>query len=140
MNADGIFHQMAVHLLQCHLSMEPIIVSVNKHLPPSQGDSSYAKAGALGAQGHPVGDLLAPHFHRTIAINSFGRYTMLGGGDEDNPPIFDTITSVGVKGTLELMTKTYVHDWGVIQNSFPKHLSRRGFTKTEPSFLKDFAY
>jgi len=131
MSADGLYHQMAVHLLQCHLSLEPVIVSMNKHLE--------ASAGARG-EGHPVIDLMRPHFHRTIAINSFGRYTMLGGGDEENPPIFDIITTIGVSGTLDLMEKAYTEEWSLVNNAFPEHLKRRGFTRTEPSFLKDFAY
>jgi len=65
---------------------------------------------------------------------------MLGGDDPNSPPTFDVITSIGVDGTLDLMGKYYVEEWGVVENSFPNHLKSRGFTRTEPSFLKDFAY
>jgi len=146
MSADGLYHQMAVHLLQCHLSMEPIIISANKHLNTSGGcEQTSIGTYDLGTYdgcepGHPVGDLLAPHFHRTIAINSFGRYTMLGGGTEENPPIFDQITSIGVNGTLDLMMHAYTDEWSLTDNSFPRHLERRGFTREEPSMLKDFPY
>jgi arachidonate 5-lipoxygenase len=130
-HADGIYHQMVVHLLQCHLSLEPVIVSMQRHLKHSVGTRHT---------GHAVADLLMPHFHRTIAINSFGRHTMLGGSDPNSPPTFDVITSIGVNGTLGLMQKAYLEEWGMVDNSFPKHLEKRGFTRTEPAFLKDFPY
>jgi len=45
-----------------------------------------------------------------------------------------------VKGTLDLMQKAYVEEWSITGNAFPNHLKSRGFTRTEPAFLRDFAY
>lgn len=68
---------MVSHLLRTHLSMEPIAVASYRQLPTI----------------HPLWKLLAPHIRGIMAINTFGRSTLISEGG-----IADQLLSIGGGG------------------------------------------
>ncbi|XP_067660395.1 polyunsaturated fatty acid lipoxygenase ALOX12-like [Haliotis asinina] len=89
-----------------HLLMEGVDLSTHRHL------SVY----------HPIYKLLAPHLLNTMAINKKGRELLLDGG------IFDSLMSVGVKGSEHLMAKRIVGlvTWHLdVDGTLPEDLKRR---------------
>ena len=106
MHSDALVHEFVQHLGFTHLAIEPIIIAFYRILPPS----------------HPLMLLMKPHFKQTLAINDFGRKTLLKPGG-----IFDTISTVGLKGGLEIMSKAYTSIYNVTKRSVPEQLRERGF-------------
>lgn len=80
--SDAHEHEMVSHLAFTHLVMEPHLVGFRRHFPDD----------------HAMLKLMAPHFRQTLAINSFGRITLLAPGST-----FDNIVSAGLQGSMELM-------------------------------------
>ena len=85
--------------------VEPIIIAFNRQLP----------------EHHPLLKLMKPHFHHTLAINSFGRSSLLKPEDG-----FDIIAATGLNGSLQLMQKVY-QQFHFQERSFPEELKSRGF-------------
>jgi len=103
-SADALYHEVASHLLRTHFVIETFIVSMHRQLHNR----------------HPVHQLLAPHFHATMAINDSARGVMLA----PRGPIDKTI-SLGAAGSIELLKREYA-DWDFSFCDLPIMLERRG--------------
>jgi len=104
-------HEMVSHLGLTHLVMEPIVISTMRNLPKT----------------HTIFKLLYPHTIHTLAINQFGRETLL-----NEEGFFDSITSLGNKGTLKLIEKVWNESYKFSESSFPKQMESRGFKRLHP--------
>jgi hypothetical protein len=107
--ADACYHEVASHLLRTHFVMEAFSVAAHRQLHVR----------------HPVHQLLAPHFHATMAINNSARAKMLGPGG----PIDKTL-SLGCTGSMELLRSEYAQ-WDFSLCDFPKDIKDRGLDDTE---------
>ena len=97
-NADFLYHQFKTHALWCHLSQEPLAVSVMRMLPSC----------------HPVFQLLRPHFRGLLYINHLARGSLVAGGllvgcciSDDNGDVDLTsaagdVTTVGAIGNVKV--------------------------------------
>lgn len=103
-SADALYHEVASHLLRTHMVMETFIVSMHRQMH----------------ERHPVHQLLAPHFHATMAINHSARTVMLAPGG----PIDKTL-SLGAEGSIELLKREYAQ-WDFSLCDLPIMLERRG--------------
>jgi arachidonate 5-lipoxygenase len=112
MEADGLYHEMVQHLCFTHLTVESIIIGLNRQLPAD----------------HPILKFMEPHFYNTIAINDLGRNTLLAA----NSSTFDRILACGVFGGLELMNKAYVNQFNLSLRAIPRELESRGFPQPTP--------
>lgn len=103
--------------LRVHLMVEPIIVSMFRNLSPSD----------------PVYKILLPHVYHTLPINELGRRTLLNPGG-----FFDSLTSMGTNGTIELMYIDYQQKFNFTALAFPVELETRGFERVAyPGTAKD---
>lgn len=102
--ADATYHEVASHLLRTHLVMETFAVATHRHLH----------------ERHPMFQLLAPHFHATMAINNSARDVMLACGG----PIDKTL-SLGAEGSIELLKKEYAN-WDFSLCDLPQDIIDRG--------------
>lgn len=85
-NADGMYSELASHLLRTHLVSETFWIAARRQLSPR----------------HPLLELLTPHFRSTIAINWHARTQLLApGGPVDN------CFSTGYEGSLALIRKAW---------------------------------
>ena len=71
---------------------------------------------------HPIMKLMKPHFRSTLAINTFGRSTLLRPNDA-----FDRIAATGLVGSLQIIQKAY-QSYHFMNKSFPADLESRGLT------------
>lgn len=78
---------MVYHLCETHLALEPTIIATHRAFSDS----------------HPVLRLLRQHFTGTIAINDFGRVTLLS----DMTAQLDQFLAPGLQGSLQLMQKHF---------------------------------
>jgi len=124
-SSDGQMHEMVSHLGLTHLVMEPIVISTMRNLPKT----------------HPIFKVVYPHTIHTLAINQFGRETLLNIGG-----FFDSITSLGNKGTLKLIEKV-CNGYNFTNSSFPEQMESRGFKRKNnsidilPGYLyRDFGF
>ena len=76
MHSDALVHEFVQHLGFTHLAVEPIIIAFYRTLPAD----------------HPILKLMTPHFRQTLAINDFGRATLLKAGG-----VFDSISTIGLQ-------------------------------------------
>eukprot|EP01116_Phalansterium_solitarium_P010465 TRINITY_DN2526_c0_g1_i5.p1 TRINITY_DN2526_c0_g1~~TRINITY_DN2526_c0_g1_i5.p1 ORF type:complete len:1551 (-),score=496.26 TRINITY_DN2526_c0_g1_i5:713-5365(-) len=104
-HADGLISESIEHLLNVHLMLEPLIVAFHRQLSTS----------------HPVYRLVDPHMHQTLAINDFGRSTMIAEGG-----LWDKLFGPGMNGGFELMQAAY-RVYNHSARSFPVELQLRGF-------------
>ena len=65
------------------------------------------------------------HFSR-FKINEFGRRTLLRPGGT-----FDQITSVGARGTFQILAYLVKNGYNFTASNFPEEMARRGFVKIE---------
>jgi hypothetical protein len=65
--------------------------------------------------------LMKPHFRLTLAINTFGRDTLLRPNDA-----FDRISATGLNGSLQIIQKAY-ESFHFMDKAFPAELASRGF-------------
>jgi len=129
-SSDGQVHEMVSHLGSTHLALEPVCIATFR----------------IFDQNHPIFLLLKPHMRQTIAINELGRRTLLNKGG-----FFDSITSLGMVGTLRLMEVAW-KNFRYMERSFPIMSQSRGFPKvpqekiatsddTLPGYLyRDYGY
>ncbi len=114
--ADTMSHELEHHLGRTHLILEPVVIAMHRRL----------------AENHPLHILLAQHFEDTLAINDFGRQTLINpGGFLDQlmaPWLWETLSIV------EQANKTFRFDEMLPR----KDLARRGLDDT--SQIKDFPY
>eukprot|EP01087_Luapelamoeba_hula_P006965 TRINITY_DN1704_c0_g1_i2.p1 TRINITY_DN1704_c0_g1~~TRINITY_DN1704_c0_g1_i2.p1 ORF type:complete len:1532 (-),score=208.78 TRINITY_DN1704_c0_g1_i2:397-4689(-) len=123
MAADGIVHEMVSHLAFTHLAMEPIVIGFHRQL----------------AVDHKIFQLMFPHFRNTLAINNFGRSTLLS----DKDSVFDRIMGCGLVGSLALMQKAYTTRFSLMDRAFDKEMAARGFyevTSAEDDNLPGYYY
>jgi hypothetical protein len=114
--ADATYHEVASHLLRTHMVMETFIVACHRQLH----------------QRLPFFQLLAPHFHATIAINHSARTVMLAPGG----PIDKTL-SLGANGSMKLMAREYAK-WDFSLCDLPVDLANRGVD--DPDALPGYFY
>ena len=105
-NADFAMHQFKAHAMWCHLSQEPIAVSLSRNF----------------SEAHPVWKLLRPHFHGLLGINAAARGTLVAIEPAEKPlshkipgikelalfpTVFGNILSMGAYGNAKLCVKIY---------------------------------
>jgi len=105
--ADAVMHQMLIHLLETHLALEPVVIATHRAL----------------ATDHPLFRLLHPHLKGTIAVNEFGRSTLVS----ELHARVDDLIATGLHGSLHLMTRYYNGPSYRFMESLPRQLKRRGF-------------
>lgn len=110
--ADSVFHQLISHLLETHLALEPVIIATHRAF----------------TQTHPVFRILHQHFSGTIAINEYGRITLVS----DMHANIDDLLVTGLQGALQLMARYYNQSYRFME-TLPTQLSRRGFDVSSPS-------
>jgi len=115
--ADAQVQEAVSHLLCTHLVIETFAVSAHRQL----------------SVGHPVFQLLAPHLHFTMAINSAARTTMLA---PDGP--IDKVMALGREGTLALIAKAWNSDWSFARYDLHADLRARGVD--DPALLPNYHY
>jgi len=114
-SSDAVKHQMVHHLLDTHLAMEPLIIASHRAFAPT----------------HIIYKTLLMHFTGTIAINDFGRDTLLSSMHA----LIDMFLAPGLQGSLQLMQKHYNTSTHFME-TVPAQLRRRGFnleTARDPS-------
>jgi arachidonate 15-lipoxygenase len=114
--ADTMSHELEHHLGRTHLILEPVIIAMHRRL----------------AENHPVHILLSKHFEDTLAINDFGRQTLINpGGFLDQlmaPWLWETLSIV------ENANKDFFFDKMVPR----RDLANRGLLDT--THIRDFPY
>ncbi len=103
-SADATYHEVASHLLRTHFVMETFVVAMHRQLH----------------ERHPIHQLLAPHFHSTLAINHSARFVMLA-----EKKLIDQTLALGAKGSKELLCREY-SNWDFSLTNFEKDLADRG--------------
>lgn len=102
--ADAQYHESSSHLLRTHMVMEPFAVATARQLSTR----------------HPVGALLRPHFHDTMAINHSARTSMLAPGGA-----IDQTMALGAEGSLEAAKRSYA-EWRFDRYDLVTDLRTRG--------------
>ncbi|CAM9653605.1 unnamed protein product [Lampetra planeri] len=114
--ADNQVHQFVSHLGLTHLLLEPFAVALHNHL----------------RGGHPVGQLLHPHFQDTLGINHVARHTLISSV----APLTDATFAVGTAGGMRMVARA-LRSARFVDRSFPVEMERRGFGADG---LDDFYY
>ncbi len=112
--ADNQYHQWLFHLGFAHLAMEPFAIATHNALPVT----------------HPIGKLLAPHFHETIGINFLARETLVS----DVAPFTDRTFSTGTAQALEMFLAAW-KKYDFFERAFPAELASRGFDEAKSDGL-----
>lgn len=113
--ADATQHELITHLCYTHLAMEAIAIATARQLPI----------------GHPLAQLLRPHFHFLLAINSRGNGVLLA---EDGA--IDRLLAPTREASLRLINQAYRER--PFQNyALPLDIQQRG---VESEFLPDYPY
>ncbi|XP_044181127.1 polyunsaturated fatty acid lipoxygenase ALOX15B-like isoform X3 [Acropora millepora] len=116
-NADAQYHRACVLLGYTHLFLEAVSIATHRQLSPS----------------HPVFRLLAPYLRHVIPVNCFEVNELLAPGSW-----IDNTTSLGAKGTVELIAFGW-SEWRMdVQGTLPQDLEERGVL--DPSVLPDYPY
>lgn len=117
--ADNQYHQWVSHLGGAHLAMEPLAIAHHNAF----------------AEGHPIGDILRPHFQDTIGINYLAGETLFS----PTIPFTDRTFSLGTVGGLWLFLKSY-NNWNFENSAFPAQLKARGFDEEASDGVEDYFY
>lgn len=120
--ADNQHHQFVSHLGFAHLAMEVFAIANNNAFP-------------IGADRHPIGKLLEPHFQDTIGINFLARQTLVS----TVAPLTDATFSPGTSNGMKIFAAAY-KDWDIVKNNFPNDLMRRGFDEECSEGLPGYHY
>ncbi|XP_060075399.1 polyunsaturated fatty acid 5-lipoxygenase-like [Ylistrum balloti] len=104
-HADSSFQESFSHLGVTHLLMESVDVVTHQNLAPS----------------HPVFEILAPHFHYLLAINTEARSLLINKNG-----IVDKTLSIGRDGMIEIIRRRLV-EWRMDTDGIlPTDLKKRG--------------
>jgi len=118
--ADCQIHQFGYHLGISHLGNEPVIVSINRKLPPT----------------HALRALLQPHMEDTIGINFGARLALISKAETAvTNHMFALGTDQGRKISSREWQKFDFFDW-----SFPKELEKRGFYRDGRDGLDNYHF
>lgn len=102
--ADTTSHEMTHHLAQTHLVLEPVAIAARRRL----------------ARQHPVGILLEHHLENLLAINDFGRQTLINPGG-----FLDQLMPGWLHETMGIVADGVArYTWGA--QDFHADLDRRG--------------
>jgi hypothetical protein len=107
--AEAQYNEIIIHLFECHLISENIMVASFRQL----GDS------------HPVLQILKPHFIALLQINTFALNEMLARDGAVNKSI-----GPGPIGAAYLISEVF-KTWNFTEKSFKKSLKNRGFLNNE---------
>lgn len=116
--ADWHAHELGSHLTHTHLIEEGIIISSHRYLPET----------------HPVFQLLAPHWLKTLPLNAAARASLI-------PQVIVHINGLPEKGSLQ-MVRTQYETFDFVGGYIPHDLASRGFPPAEldaPKF-HNYAY
>ncbi|MBD2058400.1 lipoxygenase [Oculatella sp. FACHB-28] len=113
--ADMTHHELIDHLCNTHLSMEAFAIATSRQLPV----------------GHPLYQLLRPHFRFLLAINTRGNTLLLA----EDAAIEDLLAPTR-EASVSLINQSY-RQRSFTDGALPYDIARRGL---EPEFLPDFAY
>ncbi|KAF7853808.1 uncharacterized protein EAF02_011798 [Botrytis sinoallii] len=116
--SDWHAHELGSHLTHTHLIEEGIIISSHRHLPET----------------HPVFQLLAPHWLKTLPLNAAARASLI-------PQVIVHINGLPSKGSLQ-MVRTQYETFDFVGGYIPHDLAARGFPLAEldaPKF-HNYAY
>ncbi|TGO20855.1 hypothetical protein BPAE_0261g00120 [Botrytis paeoniae] len=116
--SDWHAHELGSHLTHTHLIEEGIIISSHRHLPET----------------HPVFQLLAPHWLKTLPLNAAARASLI-------PQVIVNIDGLPSKGSLQ-MVRTQYETFDFVGSYIPHDLASRGFPLAEldaPKF-HNYAY
>ncbi|MEM7248647.1 MAG: lipoxygenase family protein [Acidobacteriota bacterium] len=102
--ADTTSLELRHHLAQTHLLLEGVIVAAHRTL----------------AQRHPVLRLLEEHFEETLAINDFGKDTLINPGG-----FLDQLMPGDLEETMELVSEA-ISDYRLDRGGLPDDLRSRG--------------
>lgn len=132
--ADNQVHQFVHHLGLAHLAMEPLAIATYNAFHGAQ----RALAAERGSGGeHPIGKMLAPHFHDTIAINFLARRTLVR---TDAAQAFtDRTFAPGTAQGLQMACSAW-RRFDFFKNSFPEDLAARGFDEVGSDRVEGFFY
>ncbi|WP_395840640.1 lipoxygenase family protein [Archangium violaceum] len=106
--ADFNHHEMFSHLGRTHLLIEPFVIATHRQLP----------------DGHPVGQLLLPHFEGTLSINDSAQSTLIAPGHQVDMLLGGTIQADRTLTVQSLLGSDYDFNRGML----PKQLELRGVT------------
>ncbi|NJL37595.1 MAG: hypothetical protein HC899_13285 [Leptolyngbyaceae cyanobacterium SM1_4_3] len=113
--ADMTHHELIDHLCNTHLSMEAFAIATSRQLPV----------------GHPLYQLLRPHFRFLLAINTRGNTLLLA---ED--AAIEELLAPTREASVSLINQSY-RERPFTDAAFPNDIAKRGL---EPEYLPDFAY
>lgn len=113
--ADMTHHELIDHLCNTHLSMEAFAIATSRQLPV----------------GHPLYQLLRPHFRFLLAINTRGNTLLLA----DDAAI-ESLLAPTREASVSLINQSY-RERSFVDGAFPHDIAKRGL---EPKYLPDFAY
>jgi arachidonate 15-lipoxygenase len=113
--ADMTHHELIDHLCNTHLSMEAFAIATSRQFPV----------------GHPLYQLLRPHFRFLLAINTRGNTLLLA----EDAAIEDLLAPTR-EASVSLINQSY-RQRSFTDGSLPHDIAKRGL---EPEFLSDFAY
>lgn len=113
--ADVTHHELIDHLCDTHLAMEAFAIATPRQLPAT----------------HPVYQLLSPHLHFLLAINTRGNTILLGEG-----AAIDKLMAPTRAASISLINQAY-RERSFQDYALPTNLKRRGL---EPDCLPDFPY
>ncbi|TGO70698.1 hypothetical protein BELL_0682g00050 [Botrytis elliptica] len=116
--SDWHAHELGSHLTHTHLIEEGIIISSHRHLPET----------------HPVFQLLAPHWLKTLPLNAAARASLI-------PQVIVHINGLPSKGSLQMVRSQY-ETFDFVGGYIPHDLAARGFPLAEldaPKF-HNYAY
>ncbi|KAL5707967.1 linoleate 13S-lipoxygenase [Ranunculus cassubicifolius] len=114
---DSGYHELVVHWLRTHCSLEPYIIATHRQLSAM----------------HPIYRLLHPHLRYTMEINARARLNLISASG-----IIEIGFSPG-KYSMELSSVAYDQLWRFDMEALPADLIRRGMAiedPTEPHGLK----
>jgi len=113
--ADMTHHELIDHLCNTHLSMEAFAIATSRQLPV----------------GHPLYQLLRPHFRFLLAINTRGNTLLLA---ED--AAIEELLAPTREVSVGLINQSY-RERSFTDGALPYDIAKRGL---EPEFLPEFAY
>lgn len=113
---DTTSQEMKHHLAQTHLVLGPVAIAARRQLAPH----------------HPIRILLDAHLEFLLAINDFGRRTLICPGG-----FLDQLMPGWLSETMQLVSDA-VGDWSWQGGGFHEDLAARGLDDTPPEFVMPY--